>query len=74
MGVEYDGGIPGSFPPAGRLPSPAVAGARDAPLSPRSRCGKLVDHCDAADSQNFRHFLLTSESEQKVPSMTKREK
>ena len=29
--VDDDGGIPGSFPPAGRLPSPALAGARDAP-------------------------------------------
>ena len=31
MGVDDDDGIPGSFPPAGRLPSPALAGARDAP-------------------------------------------
>ena len=35
MGVDDVGRIPGSFPPAGRLPSPAVAGARDAPITMR---------------------------------------
>ena len=37
--VDDDGGIPGSFPPAGRLPSQAVAGARDAPITMRQTVG-----------------------------------
>ena len=62
--VDDDGGIPGSFPPAGRLP---VKQWR-AHGTHRSRCGKLLDR--DADSRNFRHFPVSSESQQPVFNMT----
>ena len=63
IGVDDVCGIPGSFPPAGRLPVPQW---RAHGTHQPQRCGKLLVGCDA-DSRNFGHFLLSSESPQTVP-------
>ena len=59
---------PGKLPTSWKAPQSSSGGRTGrTPLS-RSRCGKLLDR--DADSRNFRHFPVSSESQQPVFNMT----